>query len=168
MKKLKIVITFLLVINSVHTFSQQTNKSINYICYRYSHSMRIPYSEVTIEIFKKQKYAIVKVRSKAANNDKQWEYSKIKNEFKVDLKTFEKLTKKLVPLQTIELDKGMGFDGTNSEIEFGNGNKNFKYNAWTPELNTDKRGLNYFLDCCKELILLGKLDPKEIFREKGT
>jgi hypothetical protein len=130
--------------------------------------MRIPYSEITIEIFKKQNYAIVKVSSKAANDDKQWEYSKIKNEFKIDIKTFEKLSKKLVAIKTIELDKGEGFDGTKSVIEFGNGSQNLKYNVWTPESNTDKRGLNYFLDCCKELILLGKLDPKEIFREKGT
>lgn len=164
---MKMVFTFLLVINSVLTFSQQASKNIKYISYRYSHSMRIPYSEVTIEIFKKPNYALVKVHSKAANNDKQWEYSKIKNEFKIDLKTFDKLSKKLVALNSIELNKGDGFDGTTSIIEFGNGNQNFKYKVWTPESNTEKRGLNYFLDCCKELILLGKLDPKEIFKQKG-
>lgn len=168
MKKVKIILTFLLIINSLFAFSQQPNNSIKYISFHFYHAMRIPYSEVTIEIFKKKKNAIVKVNSKAADNDKEWDYSRINNKFEIDLKTFEELSNKIVTLQTMNFQDDNGADGNTCIIEFKNGNQNFKYNVWTPDYNTEKRGLTYFLEQCNELILLGKLDPKEIFRKKGS
>lgn len=166
MKKVKILFAFLLIINSVFAFSQQTDSKVKYISFHFYHSMRIPYREVTIEIFKKRNNALVKVLSKAAKDDKRWDYSRVKKQFEIDLKTFEELASNIVVLQTIDLPKDDGKDGNSCIIEFGKGGKNMEYKVWTPEYDTDQRGLTYFMERCKELILIGKLNPEEIFSKK--
>ena len=145
-------------------FGQQVNDKIDYIAFRFSHSLRIPYSQVTIEIIKRQTETIVEVHSKPMNNDNEWKSSKIDKSFGIEEKIFIELTNEVLDLNKIDLKKALvgGVDGTECAIEFGTYGSTVTYKFWSPDYDTRKRELTDFMRLCKELIKIGGLDPSKV------
>jgi len=146
------------------SFGQQTNDKIDYIGFKFYHSLRFVNHEVSIEIIKRKSEVVVKTTSTPMNNDKEWENTKIDTSFTIDKSKFIELTNKVSELNKINLNKAMigGLDGTLCTIEFGTYGSTVSYKFWTPDCDTKERELSYFLNLCKILIETGGLEPKEI------
>jgi len=146
-------------------FGQQVIEKVDYIAFRFDHSRRIPFNHVTIEIIKRQTEIIVKTHSVPMNNDKNWEASKIDKSFNIDSKVFGELINEVLTLNKTDLNKALigGLDGTECAIEFGTFGSTVTYKFWSPDYDTEKRGLKDFMKLCNKLIEVGGLNPNEIF-----
>jgi hypothetical protein len=146
------------------SFAQQINDKIEYIGFKNEHSRRILNQKVTIELIKRQFETVVKVKSNPMNNDKQWEKTKIDTTFTIETKLFIELANEVLILNKTDLNKALtgGLDGTECEIEFGQFGSTLTYKFWTPDYDTEQRGLTDFLKLCKKLIDIGGLNPVDI------
>jgi hypothetical protein len=155
---------FLLVI-SISCYGQQGNNPITDIRFHYSHSMRIPFSSVNIEFHKNLKNKTkIFISSTAKSNDPKWRYSVIDTSYVIDNKIFEEIAAKVKIFEEINLNKAyeIGADGSTCKITFGGNGKEISYCFWIPGVDTEKRGLTDFYNLCKEIILICKLDSKQI------
>ncbi len=57
---------------------------------------------------------------------------------------------------------GPGKDGTECEISYDTGGDKILYRYWSPDYETNERGLSDFLNTCKQIIIAAKLAPKDI------
>jgi hypothetical protein len=164
MKKKEIISILILIMISGFCFSQQINDNIDYIAFKFEHSRRIPYNQVTIEINKRESETEVKVHSIPMNNDKQWENTKIDKSFKIDTKLFTELANEVMVLNKIDLKKALtgGLDGTECSIEFGTFGSTVTYKFFSPDVETENRDLIDFLNICKKIIEIGGFNPKDI------
>ncbi|PTT05300.1 hypothetical protein DBR27_08900 [Flavobacterium sp. HMWF030] len=135
----------------------------------YLNSLRIPYNEVKINISRmpNNDSALVFIKSRPANNNPQWSYSKIEDFTIIDLKTFKKLTDVAISLDKIDIDKAYldGNDGSTWEIQFGSKGKNKNYRFWAPNSNTQQRGLSEFVNLCEQIVEVSKLKKEEILKD---
>ena len=159
-----ILLIFSLTMASRTCFAQQSNDKIDYIAFRFEHSLRIPYNRVIIEMINGQSEIEVKVHSVPMNNDKQWDNTKIDKSFKIDTKLFTDLANEVFALNKIDLKKAMtgGLDGTECSIEFGTFGSTVTYKFWSPDVETKNRDLTDFIRICKKMIEIGGLNPKDI------
>lgn len=146
------------------SFAQQVNEKINYIAFKFEHSRRIPNYMVTIEIIKRQAETVVKVNSIPRGSDKRWANTKIDTSFIIASKLFVDLANEVLALNKTNLTKALlgGKDGTECTIEFGTFGSTVAYKFWSPDYDTEQRGLTDFLKLCKKLIEIGGLKTKEI------
>ncbi len=160
----KIVLIFLLIFSTGVVFGQRKNDKITYIKFDFWHSLRIPNHTVSIEIIKRQSEVVVKVKSTPRNDNIKWKYSKVDTSFYISKNKFIELSMKTSELNKINLNKALvsGKDGTECTIEFGNYGNTISYKFWTPDYNTEQRGLKYFLNLCETLIETGGLKINEI------
>lgn len=154
----------ILVFLSVACTAQKSNDKIDYIAFDFRHSLRIPNHTVSVEIITRQNEVIVKVKSYPMKDAEQWKNTIVDTSFTIDKDKFIELTNKAVDLKGIDLKKAAisGEDGTECSIEFGSFGNTITYKFWSPDYETNKRGLFKFVDLCKELIKVGGLNPKEI------
>ena len=75
-----------------------------------------------------------------------------------------KSIKKISPADMLENIDFSGKDGGTSNIEFGTYANKISYDIWTPTYNTDKRRLNSFVDACRQILILAKLNPDDILK----
>ena len=156
------LLTFLLIYN---TSSCQKGK----IIFKYHHTMRIPFSDVHIEISNNKTSYHLKVDSKAANNDVMWKYSNIQFDSLINQNVFEKLYTKLVKFEAenIPKDETVYGDGYSCSIEFISDKKKRSFNYNCPDDETEERKLVLFLELCHDIISAAGLKPEEIFMQKG-
>jgi len=134
---------------------------IEFSCYS---GLRIPYNEVVINMERNSEEVIVYVHSKPLNDDPKWKYSKIDTVLFKDVRTFNKLTKSVISLDKIDIDKAhtIGLDGYTCKIEYGAKGKNKSYRFWSPTSDTKKRGLTEFVNLCEQILEISGLKKKEI------
>jgi hypothetical protein len=161
-------LTFLILILTItvgESFGQQLTSKIDFVTFEFSHSKRIPYSSIKINIENRPEECSVQVYSSAKNNDKEWKYSVIDTTYVIESNVFNELVKDVLLLNKIDLNRVFlegGLDGTTCVISFGTFGNSISYHFWTPDNLTELRGLENFLVICKKMIRIGGLDPKEI------
>ena len=142
-----------------------TNQNqINFVNFEFTHSMRIPNHKVSIRIIKRINETEVIVHSDPMNNDPKWLKTKINKRFKIKANVYNKLSKNLLILNKINFVKAAcnGKDGTTCSIEIGKLGASKTYTIWSPDYDTQNRELVEYLKLCKQIISIGKLDPKDI------
>lgn len=142
-----------------------TNQNqINFVNFEFTHSRRIPNHKVSIRIIKRINETEVIVHSDPMNNDPKWLKTKINKRFKIKTNVYNKLSKNLLILTKINFDKATcnGKDGTTCSIEIGKLGASKTYTIWSPNYDTKNRELVEYLKLCKQIIIIGKLDPKII------
>ena len=134
------------------------------ISFAFSHSRRIPNHLVNIFLIKSNKQTSVRTFSEPMSYDKKWEHTYLDTSFTISNHQFDQLVQKIMKLENINFEsaKVEGKDGTNTSIKLKTGSKKYTYGFWSPEYDTYKRGLEDYLNLCKELITIGGLNPKEI------
>lgn len=154
----------ILVFLSLACTAQKSNDKIDYIAFDFSHSLRIPNHTVSIEIIERQNEVVVNVKSYPMKDAEQWQSTIVDTSFTIDKDQFIELINKAKDLKKIDLAIATlnGLDGTECSIEFGTKGNTTKYKFWTPDYETNTRGLSDFLDLCKELIKVGGLNPKDV------
>jgi hypothetical protein len=159
-----IFIYFLVVIIVFGCGNDENKNEINFVNFEYSHSMRIPNNKVFISIIKRRNETEVIVLSDPMNNDPKWLYTKINRRFKIKTEVYDELSKDLLKLNRMNLDKAAcdGRDGTTCSIEIGKIGASKTYNIWSPDFDTENRELLDYLNLCIQIIKIGKLDPKVI------
>lgn len=142
----------------------KNQNQINFVNFEFTHSMRIPNHKVSIRIIKRINETEVIVHSDPMNNDPKWLKTKIYKRFKIKPNTYNKLSKNLLILNNINIDKAAcdGKDGTTCSIEIGKLGASKTYNIWSPDHETKNRELVEYLKLCKQIIIIGRLDPKVI------
>lgn len=159
---------FLLLFLSVTNFSkgQSLNQEIDNISFRFNHSQRVPFNKVTIDINRREKSAVVLTSSEPSSTDKKWKDSRISRTKTISKEEYENLVSKVLILTKMDLIKPLsisGYDGYYCSISFGYAGNKITYTFWSPTNGTEYRGLNEFLDLCKNFIQLGGLDYDQIF-----
>ncbi|QNR25353.1 hypothetical protein [Croceimicrobium hydrocarbonivorans] len=154
-------------------WSQCEIEEIDFIIFKYSHSMRGPnnYSSIKISPNKPGDIGIRYSRLYYLNSPDSDPYEEglkpaiIDSAFYVDSAGFGEILKQVALLENINLDSAatFGFDGDTWSIEFGNSTQSFKYSFWSPKYHSDERGLENFIALCENIIALSELKPKKIF-----
>ncbi len=166
MKRIALLVT-LMTLGLIPSKAQQLTKNINHIVFQFSHSKRIPNHYLEIELIKRESSTRVHVNSTPMNNDRNWRNTKIDTTYFVDNVVFERLAVQAVTLTKIDLYRAFileaGLDGTNATIKFGKYGATIAYSFWNPEDLTEDRGLSDFFDLCKSIVMIGGLNPVEIF-----
>ena len=159
-------IVIVLLILSCQKQDSKLEPKVDEIKFSYESGLRIPYNVVKINISRMSTgdSAVVFIESRPANNDPQWEYSKIEKFVIIDFKTFNKFAEIATSLDKIEIEKAyrQGYDGSTWEIQFGSKGKNKSYSFWSPKSNSKERGLSKFVALCEEIVEVSKLNKKEI------
>ena len=163
MEILKFILTFLLIfsLNSCKSFRK---KDIDYFKLDFEHSRRIPYNKLSIELFKKSNEATIKIHSRPLLGERAWDYSVIDTTFKLSLNEFLNIAKNVEKLKSCENESpsNIGKDGSYCPIQFGSKGKYKTCTMWSPDYETEKRGLDKFLKLSESIIILGQLNPKDI------
>ena len=160
--KLLFVFTLFIVVPS----ASSQNTPNKFIDFKYHHSMRIPYNSVNIRIEEEIDSAIVIVNSQPMNNKKEWRYSNIQKQYKLSTKEFEELWLKTNKLKMLTLPEDVGFDGFTCAIEYGTKSSHSFVKVWSPQYKEAEPDLNFFVELCNEILIIGNLDPHEIFVTK--
>lgn len=138
-------------------FSQEFKSKINYIGFEFSHSRRIPYHIISINILKGKDNADVHILSKPMNDEKKWANTAIDTSTIISIETFNQLVEEVIKLNKIDLFKAFepaGLDGTSCEIRFGSYSNYIGYTFWAPFSLTEQRGLTDFQRICQKIIVI--------------
>lgn len=165
--RLLTILIILLTLNSVK--AQLSYKNIELISLSFTHSRRIPYNYVSVTLTHSPANGqyFAKVESKPMNNDPNWAYSKMDTTCTIDSTRFTALAEKVILLLKMDLSKALepgllGNDGTYCSISFGTFTGSIVFGFWSPDYNTKQRGLDFFLDLCRQILYIGRLDPEKI------
>lgn len=140
--------------------------------FTFTHSLRIPDHYVTV-VFKKEKDS-VNVHAQSlpmAKAEAKWAATKKDYSFHISEAEYQKVIISIQRISAWAIIGGAdftGFDGTSWKIEYGNNDNAVTYSVWSAEYQTESRHLQSFVDACTLIIQTAKLDPKEIFKQKGS
>ena len=165
MKRKIFYIFFSLISITTLCSAQQLSDKINYITFKLYHSKRIPHQSVAITINKKNNEYWVHVSSIPKDSNIKWKQTSIDTTYKLDNKIFIELANDVLTLPKIDLNKAFvkpGLDGTTCSIEFGTFGNTIAFNFWTPDSDTENRDLTDYLEICKRIITIGRLNPEDI------
>jgi hypothetical protein len=138
------------------------------INFSFTHSRRIPYNYVNINIIKRQDIITIKVKSIPLDTiSLKWKYSIIDTTFMLSKHELDILIQSLNKIKSSDIISKLdfiGFDGTSYAIEFGSFDNTVKYKVWSPDYNTIERNLQSFLETCKFFITTAKLNLNDIIK----
>lgn len=138
----------------------------NKIHFNFQHSMRIPYQEVNISISPKVETASVRVQCDPMHYDgKKWTPAPIDTNYIIDIAVYEAISQTIETINFPTIAKSfntLGHDGNTCTIEYGSWQNTLKLSIWSPEFDTENRGLSTFLEACESILKVANLDPKEI------
>ncbi|WP_264535533.1 hypothetical protein [Flavobacterium sp. N1736] len=144
-------------------------QKIDEIEFSYINSRRIPFNEVKIKIARMSSNdsALVFVQTRPAIYTTRWEYSKIEKFMTIDIKIFNKFADVASSFNKINIGKAFADekDGSTWQIQFGSKGKNQSYSFWSPDYDTQKRGLTTFVNLSEQIIEVSKLKKEEILED---
>lgn len=147
--------------------TQEKKNTINYLGFKYQNGFD-PYI-IAIDLIKLKNNTKVRIHTILffdETEDIDGNYTKIDSSFTIENKRFDKLYKKVLHLHDIDFSNAFyeGCDGADYTIEYGHGlhGSRISYKFWSPVWDLKKRNLTYFLELCKEFLIIGNLNPKEI------
>ena len=164
LKAIFLIFTFL-----ASHFCEAQKIEIDKISFYYQSSLRIPFNNVSVEIYKREdgKSAFAFVKSEPANDNSEWKYSNINTHKEIEIENFNSLKKKISLLEKINFDTAYqeGGDGNTCKLEFSAKGHGISYEFWSPNFETDERGLTVFVETCKEILKLVGLNDKEVLED---
>ncbi|MEX6689710.1 hypothetical protein QTN47_19550 [Danxiaibacter flavus] len=140
--------------------------------FTFIHYLRIPDHYVTV-VFKKEKDS-VNVHAQSlpmAKAEAKWAATKKDYSFNISKAEYDQVILSIQKISAWAIIGGAdftGYDGTSWQIEFGNSDNAVKYSVWSADYQTEARQLQSFVNACILIIQTAKLDPKEIFKQKGS
>ncbi len=137
---------------------------ITYINLHFSHSLRIPYKTVDIEVVKRKSEVVLFLTSKPANEDSKWDYSNKSEEYKISDQEFNNLLDQLEKINTKDIAQHFGeftLDSYSTTITFGGISNKISYTLGSL-IKEEDSSLKYYMSLCKDLLVLAQLDPDEI------
>ncbi len=145
------------------SFAQDDNE-ISFISFELTHSLRIPNHHVFINIINKNKQPCVHLISTPSTRIRRRIFKATDSTFLIGIDTFKQLSADVLKLNNIDVVKANldGRDGTTCKIEYGSADKVVKYEFWSPDFETEQRGLTNFLNACKKIIDAEYLRPKDV------
>ena len=137
---------------------------IQFIKLEIEHSKRIPDATVIIEMTKNNNEIIVHLVSIPMFDSQEWKHTKRDTTFSIQKKIFKDLSKAIIKLKKSDFSKAdiHGKDGIECSLKFGTITNTIEYKFWSPDIETEKRGLTEYLNLCKQLIEVVKLKPDDI------
>lgn len=136
------------------TMCDKKEYNIDNVKFELIHSKRIPNNKVTVEIKKSNSEHVLHLHSEPMQGEQGWENTRIDTSFTIEINIFNKISRDLTNLINSDFSKSTdrGFDGTECSIMFEYDNQRKEYNFWTPDYDTEKRGLTEYLKVCKLII----------------
>jgi len=148
-------------IDSLFLFSVKSIPIINDT--RYSHTK-------TDTIYKKDSLIIYSVKSIPIIDDNKYLETKIDTIYIINREIFNEIAEIAINLSSEQIIRGtnpsnpsFGNDGTTFNLNLSVLFDDITYSIWCPDMNTNRRNLEPFLNLCKKIILLAKLNPKDVF-----
>jgi len=137
---------------------------IEFIKLQIEHSRRIPDATVIIEITKKDNEIMVHYISTPKEDSQDWKQTKRDTTFLIEKKIFKEISRALINLKKSDFSKAEihGKDGIECSLKFGTVNNTIDYSFWSPDIETENRGLTEYLKVCKQLIETVNLKPDYI------
>ena len=171
MKTIKTIISFLFFVSSFHTsYSQYESVQINLEIIsplKMNHCIRISLYQNDSSSF------LVGIKNNCIfdiNKNTTWYKRDADTIYSIPKSKFNEIVEMYVNLPTSLILKGMNpsnpsiwSDGTGVNIEIVIMQQSISYSVFNPKLNTKERNLEPFLSICEKLLLLAKVNPKEIF-----
>ena len=157
------LLLFFLFTENNKTFSQDSNE-MTFISFELTHSLRIPNHHVVINIVNRNKQQSVHLITNPLTKIKNKVYKAQDTVFAINVDEFEALSNAVLKLNDMNVAKAelSGKDGTTCNIEFSSADKTVKYEFWSPDYETEQRGLTDFLNACKQIIEAAHLRPKDV------
>lgn len=149
-------------------FAESAVARSNFVEFEFQHSRRIPNNKVEIKIQEEagQKYTMLvrisPMPGKIATGDAATEFQQT-----ISKETFEKLLQALSELNFSFMHpkfETTGMDGTDWVLRFGNFQNNSRIEIWSPDYQTEERGLKGFVSVCDQIFELAGPEIKKIIR----
>jgi hypothetical protein len=86
--------------------------------------------------------------------------------FSLSIIEFQRIVSMLLALDTKSLSKAVelrGKDGNSSSIAYGNSESMTRFNVWSPDYKTKKRGLETLLNSMNQVLLTAYIKPKDVW-----
>jgi len=140
------------------------NNSVDYIKLEIDQSRRFVNNKVSIEITKEKFNYLIHIKSLPMFRKQEWEKTRIDTTFFIENKDLKQLSEEVVKLIKCDFSKSevVGLDGASYSIKFRFEGKEKEYNIWSPNCDTEKRGLTHYLKVCELIVETVGLKTKEI------
>ena len=160
---IRLLVITLFALTSLTMCKNEADK-VEYVKFELIHSRRIPNHKVQIEITKKNSIYFLHLQSSPIARNTIWEKTRIDTTFIIDNTAFKKVSREVYKLSKCDFSKSeiMGLDGYDCTIKFGFEGKEKTYNFWTPNYDTEERGLTDYLKACNLMIKTAGLKTEEI------
>ena len=137
------------------------------ISLEFEHSLRIPNGYVNIELVRTSEIAYAEVKSAPLDDDEDWLHTKVDTSFQISIKHFDRIMGlvKDIPVQEIYSKiehSGVGADGTNCIIKYGNFDYQIAISIWSPGYKPKSRKTVEFLTAFKEILKVGGFNPGKV------
>lgn len=139
---------------------------VDFITLDFLHSLRIPNHHVSVEIRNQGGELLVHTISNTRGKDSIFNHTKIDTLFSISFEPFLKTVVLIEILDTVAVQQNIevdGLDGNACTVSFGNAEKSTSYSIWSPDFDTDDRNLRTYLNLCYQILMVGGLEPDEIF-----
>ncbi len=172
MKRLGTLLTLVVLSGTLFTpkFASSQTATFPQLKFTFQHSLRIPDNYVSVVFTNGLDSVDVHVQSlpKEASEAK-WAASKKEYSFRIGKAEYAQIIRSVQRIDQWAITAAAdfkGFDGTSWKIEFGDMRKPVIYNVWSADFQTQARHLQPFVDACKFILQVSKLDPQVIFAHK--
>lgn len=158
--KSQIILLVLLSMGMLASCSGKQQK-IEFISLTIEHSKRISDATVVVELTRNGDGASVHLISKPMEQSSEWIHTQRDTTFSLGEQQYSALCKVLANLQHCDFSKASvhGKDGVECCLEYGEVNKPVTYKFWSPDYDTESRGLTEYLSACRLLLKMVGLDP---------
>ena len=161
--KFKIILLFFHI--ALTGFSQDGMYNIEFY---FTHSLRIPMHYVDIKISKRWQEISINAKTRPLENYPQWAKSGTDTTFSLSQEQFQAIINSVKSISCLSIEKeiseqtnSLGLDGVTCKINYGIQDI-ISYTIWSPDVETKKRGLTNFLNCCNLIIKTAGLDAKKV------
>ena len=161
---MKLLLPFLLLLVSCAQKPNTAKKDspgitdISLIC---ENTLSITNHYVSVTISKAFDSITVHSVSKPLIDSARWAYSKLDTTFTLDSVSFDQLVNmvtKITAKDVITASATQGDDGNDNSISYGHGLPSIAYSVWSPEVETEQRSAQQFLDCKNAILNISKID----------
>jgi len=165
-------ILFLLLV-SIISSAQNNCENIQYDLMRINLSIKTlknTYNTINVDLYQQNSIYLVELKSRPINNDARWIKSKIDTVYVINKNVFNKICKMFTDLSLEQFlnmkelkDLKITNDGIACELKVSILQNSIKYSfGW----DIDEKRLEPFLDICKEIMCLTKLNSKKNFGKR--
>jgi hypothetical protein len=147
---------------SINSFCQS---KLELISFKSLNTVKTPNVESSILLKNNGVEVSVTVSIKQVDAEKIKIKSILDTVFIIKSQSFDKLENAVLTLNSTSFLSNIrfkGMKGFETEVTFGNDYNAIIYRVWSPFVETKKRGLDPYINFCKQIVKIGKLDAKSV------